>query len=294
MSRMNDLLVNSWHALILLTHLSVVLPCLFAIFVLLFLGTSPYPIILHVFASSQPDVFTGIVPGKVLVCSRVLLRIEPHDSKHRKFCFATTTRESQTYLLKQPSDINSKPFRGCGIVNDVINWRQSVKAKQFLGRSCSGGFYSFPPVPDSLDSYKRTFPADSPIELTSTVNLGLLVEHLHFRQHLRVHVQGVVAAIEFIPLDVDAARGLSQTFEQTSCSQEYNLTHGGAESGEASRTSKWRVVYLGRMGQIPQSKLLVDFTGNFMVVKCCLSWLWATWVQIVKPADIKESSQVQE
>ena len=191
------------------------------------------PIILHLYACSQPEVFDSIAPGKVLVCARMLLKIEAQDSKHPKFCFLTTTRESQLYVLKKPSDANEKPFTGCDTVNEVIRWRQSDDSKQLLRSSCVGGYYNFPPLPHSLELFKRTFPPERPMDLITTVNLGFILKELHFREHVRLHIQGVVVALEF----VRAARSEGTTHKTSgeATSSQLCETQGSSKSsGESS------------------------------------------------------------
>ena len=190
------------------------------------------PIILQLYACSQPEVCDSIAAGRILVCARMLLKIEPQDSKHRKFCFLTTTRESQLYVLKQPSDANNKPFTGASVVNDAITWRQSVEAKGLLMGSCRGGYYDFPPLPNSLELYQRMFSQESPMDLTATVNLGFVLRELHFREHVRLHVQGIVVAMEFVPADGSEAN-LHQTAGELICSQ-LSETQGSDERDRAS------------------------------------------------------------
>ena len=194
------------------------------------------PIILHLYACSQPEVFESIAPGKVLICARMLLKIEAQDSKHRKFCFLTTTRESQLYVLKQPSDVNGKPFTGSEAVNKVIRWHQSEDSKQLLRRSCKGGYYSFPPLPYSLELYKRTFPPERPMNLITTVNLGFILKELHFREHVQLHIQGVVVALEFVPA-AHSERPSHQTAGEATCSQLCETQDSTKNSGESSSCS---------------------------------------------------------
>lgn len=192
------------------------------------------PIILHLYACSQPEVFESIAAGNVLVCARMLLKIEAQDSKHQRFCFLTTTRESQLYVLKKPSDANNKPFTGSDVVNEAIRWRQTEKAKQLLRRSCSGGYFNFPPLPHTLELYKRTFPSEKPMDLITTVNLGFILKELHFREHVRLHIQGVVVALEFVHVDCIEGTSLQSSGEVTSSqlceTQSSNKNSGGSSS----------------------------------------------------------------
>ena len=213
-----------------------------------FLGTSSKPIILHIYACSQPEVFDSIAPGKVLVCARMLLKIEVQDSRHQRFCFLTTTRESQLYVLKQPSNVNGKPIAGSHAVNKVIKWRQSEDSKQLLRRSCKGGYFSFPPLPNSLELYKRTFLPERPMDLITTVNLGLILKELHFREHVQLHIQGIVVALEFVP--AAQSKRLHQTAGEVTSSQLFDTQDSSENSGKsssgcsASQSSKEKLLWL--------------------------------------------------
>ena len=204
-----------------------------------FLGTSSLPIILRLYASSQPELFDSIAAGNILVCARMLLKIEPQDSQHPKFCFLTTTRETQLYLLRKPSDANNKPFAGSSAISNAIKWRQSDKAKQLLMRSCSGGYYDFPPLPCSLESYKRAFPQESPMDLTTTVNLGFVLRELHYRECVRLHIQGIIVAMEFVPA-ASSDGTLYQTSEESSSqlSETQSSDRKGRESSSTYSTSQ--------------------------------------------------------
>ena len=169
----------------------------------------------------------------------MLLKIEPQNSKHRKFCLLTTTRESQLYILKKPSDAKNKPFTGSSAVTDAIKWRQSDEAIQLLRGSCSGGYYDFPPLPHSLESYQRVFPQEKPMDLITTVNLGFVLKELHYREHVRLHVQGIITALEFVPAaSIEAS--LHQTSGETSCSQlsETQSSDERVRESSASQTSQ--------------------------------------------------------
>lgn len=144
-------------------------------------------------------MFDSIEVGNILVGARMLLKIEAQDSKHRKHCFVTSTRETQLYVLKKPSDAINRPFSGCDALDRAIKWRQSVEAKQLLQYSYSGGYYNFPPLTDSLESYKRMFSPEKPMDLITTVNLGFVLRELHYRERVRLHIQAIVVALEFVP-----------------------------------------------------------------------------------------------
>ncbi|XP_068715748.1 RPA-related protein RADX-like isoform X2 [Montipora foliosa] len=198
-------------------------------------GTSSLPIILQLYASSQPAQFDSIAVGNILVGARMLLKIETLDSKHRRCCFFTTTRETQLYVIKKPSDANNKPFSGFGVIEESIKWRQSLEAKQLLRESCNSGYYDFPPLPHSLESYKRIFPPEKPMDLITTVNLGFVLKELHYRERVRLHIQATIVALEFVPF-ADSETSLQQTSGESSCSQ-LSEVHVDDEREQASSSA---------------------------------------------------------
>lgn len=157
------------------------------------------PFILQLYACSQPAMFESIEVGNILVGARMLLKIQAQDSKHRRHCFVTSTRETRLYVLKKPSDAINRPFSGSDVLDRAVKWRQSLEAKQLLRDSYSGGYYHFPPLTDSLESYKRTFSPEKPMDLITTVNLGFVLREIHYRERVRLHVQAIVVALEFVP-----------------------------------------------------------------------------------------------
>ena len=56
------------------------------------------------------------------------------------------------------------------------------------------------------------------MDLITTVNLGLVLRELHYRERVRLHIQGIITALEFVPAaSIEAS--LQQTSGETSCSQ---------------------------------------------------------------------------
>lgn len=256
-----------------------------------FSETSSTPIILQLYASSQPETFDSIAAGNILVAARVLLKIEPQDSKHRKFCFLTTTRETQLYILKKPSDVINKPFAGLSAISDAIKWRQSAEAKQLLRGSCSSGCYDFPPLPQSLESYKRTFSNENPMDLITTVNLGFVLRDLHYRERVRLHIQGIIAALEFVPAasseastDLTSGEATSSQLSETPSNDERGKDSSSACS--ASQTSRFIFYFFPSFGRrelghslLANSEIIVSHTCTPVRLKRTACILNAnTWV----------------
>ena len=167
------------------------------------LGTSDLPMIVKLFACSQPEVFEAMALGQVLVCARMLLKVWTQSSRERRYCYLTTTHNSQISILQHADDLENKPFKTNGVVNNVMEWKVSSAAKNLMEKSCIGGFYMFPPLPVSLKQYQDSFPPDHPMDVVSAQNLVEIIDGLQYQQHVRVNVQGRVVALEFIPLPTD-------------------------------------------------------------------------------------------
>jgi len=86
-------------------------------------------------------------------------------------------------------------------------------------------------LPHSLELYKRTFPPERPMDLITTVNLGFILRELHFREHVQLHIQGVVVALEFVPR---IERPSHQTVGEATCYQLSETQCSTKNSGESS------------------------------------------------------------
>ena len=84
------------------------------------------------------------------------------------------------------------------------------------------------------------------MDLITTVNLGLILKELHFREYLQLHIQGVVVALEFVPAaHIERSH---QTAGEVTCSQLCD-TQGSSENGgesssgcSASQSSKEKLL----------------------------------------------------
>lgn len=70
---------------------------------------------------------------------------------------------------------------------------------QLVGGTYTGGYFTYPPLPHTLDDYKALFTPEHQMEVTRTSNVVRLVENMHVYQSIRsVCVQANIAAVEII------------------------------------------------------------------------------------------------
>ena len=70
------------------------------------------------------------------------------------------------------------------------------------------------------------------MDLIATVNFGLILKELHSREHVQLHIQGVVVALEFVP--AAHSKRLHQTAGEVTSSQLCDTQGSSENSGEPS------------------------------------------------------------
>lgn len=163
-------------------------------------GTSEQPFVLELFASSQPDIFENIHPMSYLVCTQMKL-VQDSASNTSATAYLTTTCESQIFITGfhrgQPYITNEK-------VKRFIRWTKTQTEAELLEKSSIGGYCPFPLAPFS--PYRK----DSKDEnvFSTFGELKKEIEELQYREHRRIAVQGIIAAIQCIS-DESIAKGVS-------------------------------------------------------------------------------------
>ncbi|KAJ8387405.1 hypothetical protein AAFF_G00156430 [Aldrovandia affinis] len=116
-------------------------------------GTTDQPIMVKLFSTSQPEVHSNIHPLSVLVCTDVqLLGVTP--DRATSFQYLTNTSLTQVYCTGSGHH-SAMPYRRLHPVRRFIQWLQTVDESRALGRAVIGGFFTYPPLPVSLEKYMR-------------------------------------------------------------------------------------------------------------------------------------------
>ncbi|XP_072913910.1 RPA-related protein RADX isoform X1 [Hemitrygon akajei] len=150
-------------------------------------GSTQQPFILEIFATSQPETFQQIHPMTYLVCTQ--MRVV------RDFTvpYLTTSNESQMSITGHHK---GQPYTQDPKVQHFIQWVKGQHEKDLLRKSVIGGHYSFPPAPRLFQDYCKNLNAE--VVLTSTSDLMKVITGLHYREHRRITLQAIIAAVRFI------------------------------------------------------------------------------------------------
>ncbi|XP_067903243.1 RPA-related protein RADX [Heterodontus francisci] len=157
-------------------------------------GSTEQPFILELFATSQPETFQQIHPMTYLVCTqmRVVREFRPGGTI-TNVPYLTTSNESQISISGHHK---GQPYTQNPKVQGFIQWIKGQHEKDVMKRSVIGGYYSFPPAPNLFQDYCKSLDAES--LLTSTCQLKKEIDGLHYREHLRIILQGIIAAVRYV------------------------------------------------------------------------------------------------
>uniref|UniRef100_A0A8C9NX45 RPA1 related single stranded DNA binding protein, X-linked n=1 Tax=Serinus canaria TaxID=9135 RepID=A0A8C9NX45_SERCA len=147
-------------------------------------GTSDQPFILELFATSQPDVFERIHPMTYLVCTQMRVMTENPS----RTVYLTTSNESQIFITGWHK---GQPYTKDAKVKNFIQWTKSQSEADQIKKTVIGGYYPFPRPPDSFLKYFESV-------LKPIGEIGKEIEDLHYREHKRIAVQGIISAIRYI------------------------------------------------------------------------------------------------
>ncbi|KAJ1197930.1 hypothetical protein NDU88_001774 [Pleurodeles waltl] len=212
-------------------------------------GTSEQPFVLELFASSQPDIFENIHPMSYLVCTQMKL---VRDSASTTTAYLTTTNESQIFITGfhkgQPYITNEK-------VKRFIRWTKTQTEAELLEKSAIGGYYHFPLAPDTFSLYNKD--SKDEISFSTFGELKREIEELQYREHRRITVQGIIAAIQCISDDHTAKEvpGTEPVEEGELSSTPYETAESG---GSPSVLSKARIQGEARRGQDERDRLALS------------------------------------
>ncbi|NP_001333451.1 RPA-related protein RADX isoform 2 [Mus musculus] len=153
-------------------------------------GTSEQPFIVQLFSTSQPEVFENIYPMTYFVCTQ--LKVVRNNSQVPKLLYLTTTNESRALTTGH----RGLPYTYDTKAKKIIQW---IKTKTNLEakNTVIGGYYPYPPVPETFSKYSRFIKAES--LLTTISEVKKVIEDLQYREQKRIAIQGIITAIKYIP-----------------------------------------------------------------------------------------------
>ncbi|KAG7464578.1 hypothetical protein MATL_G00167080 [Megalops atlanticus] len=188
-------------------------------------GTTNQPILVKLFSTSQPEIHSVIHPLSILVCTNLqLVRTAP--DRPSSFQYLTNTSLTQVYCTGSGHH-STMPYRRLHPVRQFIQWLQTVDENQVLHRAVIGGFFSYPPLPVSLERYMKNRKGEP--GLVSGAELRREAEKLQYRESRMFAIQATITAVSYtVAGEEEGSLSLSTVpagpIPSTPCSPD----HGGA------------------------------------------------------------------
>ncbi|KAM6381701.1 LOW QUALITY PROTEIN: RPA-related protein RADX [Pluvialis apricaria] len=179
-------------------------------------GTSDQPFILELFATSQPDVFERIHPMTYLVCTQMRV-VRDLTENPSSTIYLTTSNESQIFITGWHK---GQPYTKDTKVKNFIQWIKTQSEADQMKKTVIGGYYPFPRPPNNFLKYCKNNKVESVLKAIGET--GKEIEDLHYREHKRIAVQGIISAIRYISCSsaAEEASGVELVQKDTSQSLE--------------------------------------------------------------------------
>ncbi|CAM9389162.1 unnamed protein product [Bubo scandiacus] len=155
-------------------------------------GTSDQPFILELFATSQPDVFEHIHPMTYLVCTQMRV-VRDLTENPSSTIYLTTSNESQIFITGWHK---GQPYTKDTKVKNFIQWTKTQSEADQMKKTVIGGYYPFPRPPNNFLKYCKNNKVESVLKAIGEMEKE--IEDLHYREHKRIAVQGIISAIRYI------------------------------------------------------------------------------------------------
>ncbi|KAB5579453.1 hypothetical protein PHYPO_G00195230 [Pangasianodon hypophthalmus] len=153
-------------------------------------GTTDQRITIKLFSTSQPDIQSRIQPMALVVCTRLKL-IKNTVGSATAFEYLSNTSFTQVYCTGTGSH-PTMPYRGIRPVRQFLQWLKQVDEANMLDRAVIGGYFSYPPLPVSLQSFVENRQGEA--GLISGGEMKLQCDRLHYRERQRFVVQCTITA----------------------------------------------------------------------------------------------------
>ncbi|XP_036452198.1 RPA-related protein RADX [Colossoma macropomum] len=153
-------------------------------------GTSDQPITIKLFSTSQPDIQSRIQPMALLVCTRLKL-LRNTVGRATAFEYLTNTPITQVYCTGTGSH-PVMPYRGLRPIRQFLQWLKQVDEASMLDRAVIGGYFSYPPLPVSLQSFMDNRGGEA--GLISGGEMKLQCDRLHYRERRRFTILCTITA----------------------------------------------------------------------------------------------------
>ncbi|XP_012606617.1 RPA-related protein RADX [Microcebus murinus] len=154
-------------------------------------GTSELPFIVELFSTSQPEIFENIYPMTYFVCTQ--LKVVRNDTQVPKLLYLTTTNESRVFITGH----KGQPYTYDAKVKNFIQWIKTQTDSGEVKNTVIGGYYPYPPVPETFSKYSSSIKVESLLTAISEVKKE--IEDLQYREQKRIAIQGIITVIKYVP-----------------------------------------------------------------------------------------------
>ncbi|XP_049729112.1 RPA-related protein RADX isoform X2 [Elephas maximus indicus] len=154
-------------------------------------GTSEQPFIVELFSTSQPEIFENLYPMTYVLCTQ--LKVVRNNDQVPKLLYLTTTNESQMCITGQ----KGQPYAYDVKVKNITQWIKTKTDAGEMKNTVFGGYYPYPPVPETFSKYSSSVKVESLLTAISEVRKE--IEDLQYREQKRIAIQGIITVIKYIP-----------------------------------------------------------------------------------------------
>ncbi|XP_054575203.1 RPA-related protein RADX [Eptesicus fuscus] len=154
-------------------------------------GTSEQPFIVELFSTSQPEIFENICPMTYFMCTQ--LKVVRNNNQVPKLLYLTTTNESRMFIIGH----RGQPYVNNTKVKNFIHWIKTKTDSGEMKNTVIGGYYPYPPVPETFSKYSTSVKVQSLLTAMSEVRKE--IENLQYREQKRIAIQGIITIIKYIP-----------------------------------------------------------------------------------------------
>ncbi|XP_073918879.1 RPA-related protein RADX isoform X3 [Castor canadensis] len=152
-------------------------------------GTSEQPFIVELFSTSQPEIFENIYPMTHFVCTQ--LKVVRNDTQVPKLLYLTTTNESRVFITRGQ---RGQSYACDAKVKNFIQWIKTKTDSEEVN-AVIGGYYPYPPVPETFSKYSHHVKVES--LLTAVSEVRKVIENLQYREQKRIAVQGIITVVKY-------------------------------------------------------------------------------------------------
>ncbi|XP_016061893.1 PREDICTED: uncharacterized protein CXorf57 homolog [Miniopterus natalensis] len=154
-------------------------------------GTSEQPFIVELFSTSQPEIFENICPMTYFICTQ--LKVVRNNNQVPKLLYLTTTNESRVFITGH----RGQPYINETKVKNFIHWNKIRTESGERKNTVIGGYYPYPPVPETFSKYSTSVKVQTLLTAISEVRKE--IGNLQYREQKRIAIQGIITIVKYIP-----------------------------------------------------------------------------------------------